>query len=151
MTGDSSDRLSAIPKFMRHSNLPAKSGQGANRPPSSLSSRPSSRNTSRPSSSATQRPPSSFSIRPTSSASVRPQSRFSQRPHSRHARSHLIPLCQTLVSQITGLRDEGIEQDPDGENFREAVEHTVKALETSTMNKAAAGVDMSVIDSRISG
>jgi gamma-tubulin complex component 5 len=120
-----------------------KSTQGTNRPPSSLSLRPSSRNTSRPG--------SSLSVRPTSSASVRPQSRFSQRTHSRHARSRLIPLCQTLVSQITGLQDEGTEQDADGENFREAVEHMVKVLETSTISKAAVGVDMSVIDSRISG
>ena len=125
--------------------------KATNRPPSSLSLRPSSRNTSRPGSSATQRPSSSLSVRPTSSASVRPQSRFSQRTHSRHARSRLIPLCQTLVSQITGLREEGTEQDADGDNFRDAVEHMVKALETSTINKAAVGVDMSVIDSRISG
>ena len=123
----------------------------ANRPPSSLSLRPSSRNTSRPGSSATQRPSSSLSVRPTSRASVRPQSRFSQRTHSRHARSRLIPLCQTLVSQITGLREEGTEKDADGDNFRDAVEHMVKALETSTINKAAVSVDMSVIDNRISG
>lgn len=134
----------------RGSNLSAKSSQGASRPHSSLPSRPSSRNTSRPAS-ATQRPLSGLSIRPTSSASARPQSRFSQRPHSRHARSRLIPLCQTLVSQITGLQDEGTEQDVDGENFREVVEHLVKVLETSTINKAAVGVDMSVIDTRISG
>ena len=131
-------------------NLSVKSSQGTNRPPSSLS-RPSSRNTSRPVSSATQRPPSSLSIRPTSRTSLRPQSRFSQRPHSRHARSRLVPLCQTLVSQITGLREEGTEQDAHGEIFREAVEHIVKTLETSTINKAAVGVDMSVIDGRISG
>ena len=118
--------------------------------PSSLP-RPPSRNTSRPGSSATQRPPSRLSVRSASRASVRPQSRFSERTHSRHARSRLIPLCQTLVSQFTGLRDEGSELDPDGENFREAVEHMVKALETSTINKAAVGVDMSIIDSRISG
>ena len=135
----------------KSSNLTAKSSQGTSRPSSSLSLRPPSQNTSRPVSRTTQRPHSSLSIRPTSSASVRPQSRFSQRPHSRHARSRLIPLCQTLVSQITGLRDEGTEQDADGENFQEAVEHMVKVLETSTISKAAVGVDMSVIDSRISG
>ena len=141
-----------LPMLPSRSSTPSlKSTQGSNRPPSSLSLRPSSRNTSRPGSSATQRPASSLSVRPTSRASVRPQSRFSQRTHSRHARSRLIPLCQTLVSQITGLRDESTERDADGENFREAVEHMVKALETSTINKAAVGVDMSVIDSRISG
>ena len=132
----------------RSSNPSLKSTQGTNRPPSSLSLRPSSRNTSRPGSSATHRPTSSLSVRSASRASIRPQSRFSERTHPRHARSRLIPFCQTLVSQITGLRDE---QDPDGDNFREAVEHVVKVLETSTINKAAVGVDMGVIDSRISG
>ena len=102
----------------------------------------------RPGSSATQRPPSSLSVR---SASVRPQSRFSERTHSKHARSRLIHLCQILVSQIAGLREEGTEHDPDGESFREAVEHILKALEISTINKAAVGIDMSVIDIRISG
>ena len=146
---------SHVPVLMlpsRSSTPSLKSSQGTNRPSSSLSLRPSSRNTSRPGSSATQRPPSSLSVRPTSRTSVRPQSRFSQRTHSRHARSRLIPLCQTLVSQITRLRDESTEQqDADGESFREAVEYMVKALETSTINKAAVGVDMSIIDSRISG
>jgi len=126
-----------------HNMLPSR--KSSNRPPSSLSLRPPSRNTSRPGSSATQRPTSSLSVR-----SVQPQSRFSERTHPRYARSRLIPLCQTLVSQITGLR-ENTEQDADGENFREAVEHMVKALETSTINKAAVSVDMSVIDTRISG
>ncbi|KAF8956723.1 hypothetical protein BDZ97DRAFT_1925265 [Flammula alnicola] len=130
------------------SNLSVKS-QGS-RPSSSLS-RPASRNTSRPSSSTTPRPASSLSIRPASSASTRPQSRFSQRPHSRHARSRLIPICQTLVSQITGLHEEGTEKDVDGEEFRELVEYAVKNLETSTINKAAASVDLSVIDRQISG
>ena len=123
----------------------------SNRPSSSLSVQPPSQNTSRPGSSATQRPPSRLSARSASRASVRPQSRFSEWTHSRHARSRLIPLCQTLVSQLTRLQDEGTEQDPDGKNFREAVENMVKALEISTINKAAVGVDMSVIDSRISG
>ncbi|KAF8961118.1 Spc98 family-domain-containing protein [Flammula alnicola] len=130
------------------SNLSVKSH--GSRPPSSLS-RPASRNTSRPSSSTTPRPASSLSIRPASSASTRPQSRFSQRPHSRHARSRLIPICQTLVSQITGLHEEGTEKDVDGEEFRELVEYAVKNLETSTINKAAASVDLSVIDRQING
>ncbi|KAF8961085.1 hypothetical protein BDZ97DRAFT_1921610 [Flammula alnicola] len=130
------------------SNLSVKSH--GSRPSSSLS-RPASRNTSRPSSSTTPRPASSLSIRPASSASTRPQSRFSQRPHSRHARSRLIPICQTLVSQITGLNEEGTEKDVDSEEFRELVEYAVKNLETSTINKAAASVDLSVIDRQISG
>ena len=90
-----------------------------------FSSRPPSQNMSRPGSSATKRSPSRLSVRSASRASVRPQSRFSERTHSRHARSRLIPPCQTLVSQFTGLRDEGSELDPDGENFREAFEHMV--------------------------
>ncbi|KAF9480708.1 hypothetical protein BDN70DRAFT_877276 [Pholiota conissans] len=130
------------------SNLSTKS-QGS-RPHSSLA-RPISRNNSRPSSSAAHRPASSLSTRPLSSASTRPSSRFSQRPHSRHARSRLIPICQILVSQITGLQEEGTEKDLDGEAFQELVEQAVKSLETSTINKATAGVDMSVIDRQISG
>ncbi|KDR84121.1 hypothetical protein GALMADRAFT_219953 [Galerina marginata CBS 339.88] len=124
------------------SNLSVKS-QGT-RPLSSLSSRPPSRN-------AGQRPASSLTTRPASSASTRPQSRFSQRPSSRQARSRLIPICQTLVSHITGLEEEGTEKDVDGEEFREAVEYVVKNLETSTINKASVGVDLSVIDRQISG
>ena len=81
--------------------------------------------------------PSSLSVRSArpSRASVRPQSRYSERTHSRHARS----VWQTLVSKITRQRDEGTEQDPDHENFQEAVEHMVRALEKSTINKAAVG------------
>jgi len=116
----------------------------------------SSRNTSRPPSSATQRPPSSLSTRPVSSASTRPQSRFSNRPHSRHARSRLIPICQTLVSQITGIHalrvgDDAGDNDAEGDEFGELVEYAVKNLESSTINKAAASVDLSVIDRQMSG
>jgi len=116
----------------------------------------SSRNTSRPPSSATQRPPSSLSTRPVSSASTRPQSRFSHRPHSRHARSRLIPICQALVSQITGIHglrvgDDAEDDDTEGDEFRELVEYAVKSLESSTINKAAASVDLSVIDRQMNG
>ena len=118
--------------------------------------RPSSRNTCRPPSSATQRPPSSLSTRPVSSASTRPQSRFSHRPHSRHARSRLIPICQTLVSQITGIHrlrlgDDAKDDDTGGDEFGQLVEYAVKNLESSTINKAAASVDLSVIDRQIHG
>ncbi|KAH9482299.1 Gamma-tubulin complex component 5 [Psilocybe cubensis] len=128
------------------SNLSVKSQP--NRPPSSLLSRPSSRNTLRPS--------SSLGNRPLSSASTRPGSRFSQRPNSRQARSRLIPLAQTLVNQVTGLEvkengGEGVADADDDDDFREAVEYVVRSLETSTINKASASVDMSVIDRQISG
>jgi gamma-tubulin complex component 5 len=109
-----------------------------------LSSRPSSRTTSR---TPVGRPSSSLSVRPTSSASTtRPQSRFSQ--HSRQARSRLIPICQKLVTQITGLKSD---DDPEGNTFREKVDYAVKNLETTTMVKSAASVGMDIIDRQISG
>ncbi|KAF5322471.1 hypothetical protein D9619_000707 [Psilocybe cf. subviscida] len=130
------------------SNLSAKK-QGPR--PSSSQSRPASRNLTRPSTSAsTSRPSSSLSTRPASSLSTRPASRFSQRSQALHARSKLIPLCQTLVTQVTGL-----EHDPDDEDasdaFRGQVEYCVKHLESLTINKAAASVDMSVIDRQVHG
>ncbi|KAJ7047193.1 Spc98 family-domain-containing protein [Mycena alexandri] len=121
------------------SGLSAYSNQS--RPTSALSHRPP-----RPLSSASQRPHSSLSTRPLSSASTRPISRISQRPHSRHARSRLLPFCQTLVSQVTGLR----EGDDEG-TFQTAVEYAVKNLESMTMTKAATGVDMGVIDRQVQG
>ncbi|KAF9534615.1 Spc98 family-domain-containing protein [Crepidotus variabilis] len=125
--------------------------QGLTRPPSGLSSRPPSRNTARTPTNA-QRPTSSLSVnRPGSSASTRPQSRFSHRPNSRHARSRLVPICQALVTLITGLKEEGIDEDAGGEIFQEKVEYAVRSLETTTINKAAAGVDLSVIDRHIRG
>lgn len=117
----------------------------------SLSSRPSSSlsntNTSRPPSSALHRPPSALSNRPVSSASTRPHSRFSQRPNSRHARSRLIPFCQQLVTQITGLSEDGAA----GDRFKNAFEYAVKHLDSTTLNKGAASMDMEVIDRHISG
>ncbi|KAF8204631.1 Spc98 family-domain-containing protein [Pholiota molesta] len=41
------------------------------------------------------------------------------------------------------------EKDAEGEAFQELVEYAVKSLETSTINKATAGVDMSAIDRQI--
>ena len=123
------------------------------RPLSSLSHRPPSSASQRPPSSASHRPPSSLSSRPMSSTSMRPHSRVSQRPHSRHARSRLLPLCQTLVTQVTGLRDGGggDGEEGDGENFRTAVDFVVKNLEATTLNKGAPGVDMGVMDRQIRG
>lgn len=106
----------------------------------------------RPPSSLSHRPPSSLAVpRPVSSASsIRPHSRLSQRPQ-RHARSRLVPLSQALVTQVTGLRDEGTEDDFDGENFRTAVDFVAKNLEATTLTKAAAGMDMGAIDRQIRG
>ncbi|KAJ7506637.1 Spc98 family-domain-containing protein [Mycena galericulata] len=112
----------------------------------SHSQRPTSALSQRPPSSASQRPPSSLSSRPLSSASTRPISRISQRPHSRHARSRLLPFCQTLVTQVTGLAA----VDDDG-TFQTALEYAVKRLESTTMTKAATGVDMGVIDRQVHG
>ncbi|KAJ7068696.1 Spc98 family-domain-containing protein [Mycena amicta] len=98
----------------------------------------------RPPSSASRRPISSLSNRPLSSASVRPISRLSQRPHSRHARSRLLPTCQSLVTQLTGLRD-------DDDGFQNAVEYAVKSLESTTITKAATSVDMGTIDRQVYG
>ncbi|KAF8914341.1 Spc98 family-domain-containing protein [Gymnopilus junonius] len=125
-----------------NSTLPAK--KQPTRPLYSLSSRPSSRNT-------IQRPASSLGTRPASSASTRPQSRFSQRPSSRQARSRLIPICQALVTEVTGLREDGTENDVDGERFRESVDYVLKHLENTVVNKASSNVDLGAIDRRISG
>ena len=136
--------------------MPSSSSTLATKSQGNIQSRPSSRNTSRPPSSATQRPPSSLSTRPVSSASTRPQSRFSHRPHSRHVRSRLIPLCQALVSHITGIDgvkvgNDAEDDDTEGDEFGELVEYAVKNLESSTINKAAASVDLSVIDRQMNG
>jgi gamma-tubulin complex component 5 len=117
-----------------------------------LTSRPPS-SFSRPSSSASLRPPSrqqSAPGRPASSLSVRPSSRIAQRPNSRLSRpptrqsSRLLPLSQTLVTQITGAtaeHDEG--------KFRAAVDFVSKGLEYTA--KAGAGVDLTITDRQIRG
>ncbi|KAF9226914.1 hypothetical protein BS17DRAFT_800830 [Gyrodon lividus] len=117
---------------------------------SSLSVRSHSR-LQRPSSSLSQRPSSSLSsARPVSSASFRPQSRVSTRPSSRISRpvtrqtTRLLPLCQILVTRITGLSPEN-----DDENFRTAVDFASKNLEYSL--KGGAGTDMTALDKHFRG
>ncbi|KAL0950084.1 hypothetical protein HGRIS_010085 [Hohenbuehelia grisea] len=122
----------------------------AQRPPSRGSQRPSevTRPSSRTSLRQTNRPPSSLSNRPLSSASIRPQSRLSQRPNSRHARSaRLLPLCQKLVTQITGFQVD----DDDAENFSASVDFVFRNLESTTLNKGAASVDMNLMDKQVLG
>ncbi|KAF9462032.1 Spc98 family-domain-containing protein [Collybia nuda] len=106
--------------------------------------------TSSTSSGLSVRPPSSLSThRPPSNASVRPHSRVSVRSQTRHARSKLIPLSQTLVTQITGLEEKkGTEDEVD---FITAVDFVVKNLEATTLSKGAVSVDMGVMDRQIRG
>lgn len=126
-------------------SITSRSSHPTSKSHNTLSSRPSSRTTSR---TPVGRSSSSLSVRPTSSASST-HSRFSQ--HSRQARSRLIPICQILITQLTGLKADGSENDSECEMFREKVDYAVKNLETTTTVKAVAGVDMSVIDRQISG
>ncbi|KAJ7639449.1 Spc98 family-domain-containing protein [Roridomyces roridus] len=116
------------------SGLSVRSSSSSQRPASALSHRPPSR------------PTSALSTRPLSSLSTRPLSRVSQRPHSRLGRSRIQPFCQTLVSQVTGL-NEG----DDDAAFQSQVEYAVKSLESTTLTKAAASVDMGVIDKQVHG
>ncbi|KAF8205803.1 Spc98 family-domain-containing protein [Mycena galopus ATCC 62051] len=110
------------------------------RPTSALSLRPPSSASHRPLSRASQRPLSSASHRPLSSASHRPPSSLSaRRPPSRW----LLPLCQTLVKQVTGLSE--------GDEFQTGVEYAIKNLESMTMLKAATSVDIRVIDRQVRG
>lgn len=90
---------------------------------------------------------STHSLRPHSSASTRPISRLSQRPQSRHARANqarLLPLCDKLVRQILGENtlDGEDERDREDERRRQVVDHVVKSVESTTLNKAAVGLDM---------
>lgn len=122
------------------------SGNSHGRPSSSASLRPPSSASRRPGSSASQRPSSALNVRPPSSASMRPSSRLSQRAKSR---SRLTPICQTLVTQITGMDNSTQHL----ENFNTAVEFAVQNLEaTSLVNlKGSVGVDMSTMDKQIRG
>jgi gamma-tubulin complex component 5 len=129
--------------------IPSSTSSGLSAPSSSRPS--SSLSVSRPSSSASHRPPSSLSTTRPSSSTARPHSRYSQRPHSRHARSRLVPICQTLITQVTGLLEDGTPSDEHGEKFRSLVEYAVKSLESTTIHKAAVSVDMGVVDRQISG
>ncbi|KAJ7256514.1 Spc98 family-domain-containing protein [Mycena haematopus] len=127
MLPSSSSGLSA------HSNPPQ-------RPTSALSQRPLSSASHRPLSRASQRPPSSASHRPLSSASQRPPSSLSaRRPPSRW----LSPLCQTLVKQVTNLSE--------GDDLQTALEYAIRNLESTTMVKAATGVDIGVVDRQVRG
>ncbi|KAI6122419.1 Spc98 family-domain-containing protein [Pisolithus thermaeus] len=97
-----------------------------------------------------QRPSSSLSTpRPVSSASLRPQSRLSRpssrvsRPATRHT-ARLLPLCQSLVTQITRLSP-----DNDAENFRIAVDFTLKNLEHAI--KGGVSTDMTTMDKQFRG
>jgi len=93
---------------------------------------------------------SSLSTRPLSSLRDRPPSSLSTRSHSRlsarHVRnSRLLPLCQTLVTQLTGLA----EGKDGGTKFRAAVASAANGLES---NKAAgASVDIGVVGQQIRG
>ncbi|KAF7363792.1 hypothetical protein MSAN_01037100 [Mycena sanguinolenta] len=62
-----------------------------------------------------------------------------RRPPSRW----LSPLCHALVKQVTGLSE--------GDDFQTAVEYASRSLESTTMVKAATGVDMGIIDRQIRG
>ncbi|KAI6040406.1 Spc98 family-domain-containing protein [Pisolithus marmoratus] len=112
--------------------------------PHSRAQRPSSSSShGRPSSSlSTPRPVSSASLRPQSRLSTRPSSRVS-RPATRHA-ARLLPLCQSLVTQTTRLSP-----DNDAENFRIAVDFTLKNLEHAI--KGGASTDMTTMDRRFRG
>lgn len=122
-------------------------------PSSTLSARPHSRALNqRPSSSLSQRPPSSASYaRPVSSASLRPQSRIS-RPSSRISRpatrqsTRLAPLCQKLITQLTGLTLENDEED-----FRMALDFVSRNLEHATATKGGPRSDMATMDKRFHG
>ncbi|KAG2122225.1 Spc98 family-domain-containing protein [Suillus clintonianus] len=122
-------------------------------PSSTLSARPHSRaQHQRPSSSLSQRPPSSASFaRPVSSASLRPQSRVS-RPSSRISRpatrqsTRLLPLCQKLITQLTGLT-----LDNDEEDFRIALDFVSRNLEHATATKGGPSSDMATMDKRFHG
>ncbi|KAG1717437.1 Spc98 family-domain-containing protein [Suillus paluster] len=122
-------------------------------PSSTLSARPHSRALhQRPSSSLSQRPPSSASFgRPVSSASLRPPSRVS-RPSSRISRpvtrqsTRLLPLCQTLITQLTELDLENDEED-----FRIALDFVSRNLEHATATKGGPSSDMATMDRRFHG
>jgi gamma-tubulin complex component 5 len=133
----------------------------SNSRPSSSLSRPSSSQSqrnpiSRPPSSASQRPTSSASVRrprsslsstrPISANSGRPQSRFSQRTQSRLVKSRVNPFAHTIVAQVTRLKE-----DDDPEDFQKHVDYVVKSLESTTLNKGAASVDMRYVEEQING
>ncbi|KAI0375943.1 hypothetical protein BV20DRAFT_932428 [Pilatotrama ljubarskyi] len=104
------------------------------RPPSSAAIRSSQSAPLRPASSASVRPPSSASVRPISSASTRrPISRFSQRAPTRHA-SRLLPLCESLVSHLTGITPA-----VDAEDFQAAAEYVARSLDSTIRPAGSTG------------
>ncbi len=115
------------------------------RPPSSASVRPTSSASTRPSSSASARPPSSASgLRPSSSASTRrPVSRFSHRAPTRQS-SRLLFLCESLVTQVTGLASAN-----DEDSFQVAVDYVSKNLDSTTRPSGSA--DFATIDRAMRG
>ncbi|KAL1761163.1 Spc98 family-domain-containing protein [Schizophyllum commune] len=127
--------------------LPSNSAPGLGRPPRSQSSAGLRRASG--SGIANQRRASGSSTlgvpRPQSSASVRPGSRLSIRPQARHARNRLLPLCQKLVTHITGNNPEN---DDDAPQHLQDVEFVLKNLEA---NKQATTVDLDRIDRQIRG
>lgn len=122
---------------------------------------------SRPASSASVRPSTSASVRslassrPSSSASVtrktlsgasRPTSRAAHRPVSRHARpptrqsalARLNPLCQDLVTKLTGLS-----VDVDRDEFKNKVELVSKSLDPTV--RPAGSIDLTTIQAHLRG
>ncbi|KAG9317863.1 Spc98 family-domain-containing protein [Chiua virens] len=86
----------------------------------------------------------------TPASSLRPHSRISTRSSSRLSRpttrqsTRLLPLCQSLVTQVTGLSPE-----IDDENVHTAVDFVSKNLEYSI--KAGASTDMAAMDRHFKG
>ncbi|KAI0832720.1 Spc98 family-domain-containing protein [Trametes gibbosa] len=122
------------------------------RPPSSAGIRSSQSAPIRPTSSASStRPPSSVSIRPPSSASIRPTSSASaRRPISRFSHrvprqpSRIIPLCETLVTQLTSSSPV-----VDPEDFHAAVEYVAKNLDSTV--RPSGSTDFATIDKALKG
>ncbi|KAI0638473.1 Spc98 family-domain-containing protein [Trametes polyzona] len=122
------------------------------RPPSSAGIRSSQSAPLRPGSSAATRPPSSASVRPGSSVSVRPPSsasgrrpisRFSHRAPTRQS-SRLLPLCESLVTQLTSLTPAA-----DAEDFQAAVDYVAKNLDSTV--RPSGSTDFATIDKVIRG
>ena len=75
---------------------------------------------------------SSASLRPISRVSHRPVSRLSYRPSTRQS-SRVAQLCQSLVTQVTGLHE-------NDEKFNEALDLVTKKVDS--VIKQASGFDM---------
>jgi hypothetical protein len=55
------------------------------------------------------------------------------------------------VKHVTGLKENDSEIVPEGATFQEKVDYVVRRLETTTMVKAAATVDMGTIERQMNG